>query len=440
MKISLLPFNSPNWGRFLLLLCLVISHFSLSAQWSYMDFLQYPNLNKNVTGMHFFDANHGVLSANNFNSSADGELMWTNDGGQNWVTDTIFPNTFAHTRSLFFLTDSIGLVSADGNILRTTNHGQSWSNVLTAGGSLIMDFPSSSTGYALKKQNGEMYKTTDAGQSWTQGANAFPFYSFNFADSLTGILATYPPGGTSSNPSILYRTSNGGVTWDSLMTLSDTTSWGYPYFFLNPQMDCLGDTCLILDGWSSLHARTFDGGIGWTIWQDTSLFLEKSYVRFRPDGKAFAGSNFMAVSSSTDFGSSWSFEFSTSATPATVMNFAFRDSTCTFAMGDFGLLESGCFPATARDVALDHPNESLNLFPNPANEVIGIDMHAEIGNEAKLEVYNQFGQMIEQVYAGFLTSNEKHFKLNTENYPNGVYRMRLSSGGNDLFKTFVIAH
>lgn len=433
-------FISPKLGRFTLLICLVISHFSLSGQWSYMDFLQYPALNKNITGMHFFDGNHGVLSANNFSSTANGELMWTSDGGQSWATDTNFPSTFSHTRSLFFLTDSIGIVSADGNILRTSNYGQSWSTVLTAGGNLIMDFPSSSTGYAVKKQNGELYKTTDSGQSWTQGANAFPFYSFNFVDSLTGILATYPAGGTSTNPSILYRTSNGGVTWDSLFTLSDTTSWGYPYFFLNPQMDCLGDTCLVVDGWSNLHARTFDGGIGWTIWQDTTQILPKDYVRFRSDGMAFAGSNFMSVVSSTNYGTSWDFEFSSSASPATVMNFAFRDSTCTFAFGDFGTLESGCFPATARDVALDNRTESLSLYPNPANETIGIELHAEIGYETKLEVYNQFGQMIEQVYAGFLTSSEKRFKLNTENYPNGVYRMRLRSGGNDLFQTFVVAH
>ena len=121
------PSISLKLRQVLLFACLLLAHFSSSAQWAYMDFLQYPDLNRHITSMHFFDANHGVLSATNFSSTANGQLRWTNDGGQSWALDTIFPDTFAYARSLVFVTDSIGLVSADGNILRTTDQGQSWS-------------------------------------------------------------------------------------------------------------------------------------------------------------------------------------------------------------------------------------------------------------------------------------------------------------------------
>lgn len=68
----------------------------------------------------------------------------------------------------------------------------------------------------------------------------------------------------------------------------------------------------------------------------------------------------------------------------------------------------------------------LQLFPNPANEVLQVNFDLNNQSNSSLVVYNSLGQ---KVYFENLHSNIGSMKINTANLPEGVYFCSISEGG-----------
>jgi len=203
-------------------------------------------------------------------------------------------------------------VSRDKAIWRTTNCGQSWTQVLCASpattGTVSAFFLGSTKGWvaaADDSTNVTIFRTKDGGKSWTRSQLRAPqiihdsCLSFTRADQ--GWLMLIPDHGMNSSPGDLYRTRDGGAHWRKVnSTGASPHAWiweeaALPEFeHLHPYLVCGGATAFRNDstGWvcGSLASTTPgflfippDGGLNWQL-QHLSLPASFQPGRMEPIG------------------------------------------------------------------------------------------------------------------------------------------------------------
>lgn len=85
--------------------------------------------------------------------------------------------------------------------------------------------------------------------------------------------------------------------------------------------------------------------------------------------------------------------------------------------------ESICCDDVNKNLVL---SEGLNLFPNPASDVVSVATSNEIEGEVEVFVYNFEGR--EMLYDNFLNKGKVNQKVDIKHLPQGEYVVRLSSG------------
>lgn len=150
---------------------------------------------------------------------------------------------------------------------------------------------------------GQIYATTDGGQTWVAqhyGGAQSPFIDgVWFFDAASGYVLGDPPAG--STQFVLLRTTNGGSTWDHLagepVGGSGEAGWNNSFWWSDPR-----------HGWFGTNAshiwRTADGG---ATWQSAPSGGASSFALTFPDSlTGVAGHGDGAVGRSTDGGLTWS--------------------------------------------------------------------------------------------------------------------------------------
>ena len=167
-----------------------------------------------------------------------GVIHRTTNGGANWTNMTatgMFTNTTdAFADFVTFLTPSVGVAVGDPvagvyEIWRTTNGGLSWAVVPSAN----IPAPLSATEFAIvnlyTKQGtsniwfgtnqGRIYYSTNSGQTWSvsvAAANTTTITEIAFNSANNGVAFGFNSGQTFE----MYNTTDGGVTWNPINTIS----------------------------------------------------------------------------------------------------------------------------------------------------------------------------------------------------------------------------
>lgn len=228
----------------------------------------YPSSISNAT---FYDAE--CPTQNCFLASNVG-IMMSNDQGKNWdlvtvdsMGGTIFDIHFAPNNP------SIGYgVMGGGNMIKTTNGGLNWSfiNFPADDCLLAVDFIDENIGWVVGS-GGRFGKTNDGGVTWEifNGAD-LDFVSaqylltgdlndVHFVNESVGFIASY---------SVLLRTQNGGVTWDSITNIQAKN-----IHFIDENNGYAAGL------WESIY-HTVDGGDNWINEQPTGLNHELNSIHF----------------------------------------------------------------------------------------------------------------------------------------------------------------
>ena len=188
--------------------------------------------------------------------------------------DTIVTNP--QISKLYMLNSSNGWAVGNGYLLRTTNGGTTWYNVLSVNPTGAY-FLTSTKGWVIGDYSetnvGSLYRTTTGGQNWTRYDVPFNNGYIQFLDDNNGYVLEITGAAMNKQSVILFKTTDGGATWvqnynndpnapgagNSLplgghkngMTFSNaTTGWvggdiptnGYVYFY-----------------------KTIDSGVTWTL-------------------------------------------------------------------------------------------------------------------------------------------------------------------------------
>jgi hypothetical protein len=103
-----------------------------------------------------------------------------------------------------------------------------------------------------------------------------------------------------------------------------------------------------------------------------------------------------------------------------------------------------CYPGKCadRDISLVCPDleniasTKISLYPNPASEVIKIEIYSEALRNARIEIYNSFGILIKGITVGDI-SGLSTSQLDLNGYENGMYMVRTFIGEKVENKVFV---
>lgn len=303
---------------------------------------QFPSLDRPypMYRLAFSDADSGIATANSWGSiytryfrTFDGGLTWhfrfnrldqnylnifpfgngewlvfvrgaglldrSTDGGTIWldydpdVVDprpvTVRDGTFVDRMHAFAACDAFtqaaGLHPA---LFRTTDGAASWEHVVLNGIEPFstyerIAFPTTQTGYLLGNRSGgvkgyELVRTTDAGETWESrlsfGRDEQRFFGLHFTTPSTGFLVE----GAGDSTGVVFRTEDGGETWDSL-AIADGSPRNVVFF------ERMNGFIL---GYPSLLLRTTDGGDSWNreeLWPEEveTVYPELQDIALLPD-------------------------------------------------------------------------------------------------------------------------------------------------------------
>jgi photosystem II stability/assembly factor-like uncharacterized protein len=174
--------------------------------WEYQGSTAHYNYSN---GFQFTDENIGY-SIGGGSTGLSGTVFKTMDGGVNWTImnggDEVITNAIA---SIYFTDENTGLVSGGDKTMKTTDGGETWTQVSDIAFKQIQ-FVNDTLGFARTTgYTSRIYKTTDAGENWEvsfeieEGINSFDFVNENVG-YLTG------------DNGLFYKTTDGGTNWSEL--------------------------------------------------------------------------------------------------------------------------------------------------------------------------------------------------------------------------------
>ena len=263
-----------------------------------------------------------------------GTVLRSTNGGDTWSVQTLEQNQDLYSAHIH--PSGIGLITGEARVYRTTDHGATWTPVQIGSYHIRLNkvsFGTDQFGAAAGWQNQGGYengviRTTDGGRHWSnvtggnaqwlgvhlrpngvgwigggQGVNRHTTDHFatttNHPGPSVAVRCTWALSATTAlmgggyiNGGV-YRTTNGGSTWQQVLNGGNI----YDIWFVN---DALG----FCGGAGGSIARTTDGGATWT-WIDTPSNSDINSIFFLNDTLGWFAGN--GGARTTDGGDTWTF-------------------------------------------------------------------------------------------------------------------------------------
>lgn len=179
------------------------------------------------------------------------------------------------------------------------NSGEYWDAIGTIGG-VNVDFPSENVGYVSCRSGATMYKTTNGGETWqvltTPSTDQYAgIYGMYFFDENTGFISEV------FAPANIYKTIDGGLTWIESCPLSIATSIINDIEFSSPQNG-------VAAAWYGQCVHTADGGTSWSLAtydKDYGSSVDYNGVSFSDSLTGYMVGEQATILKTTDGGASW---------------------------------------------------------------------------------------------------------------------------------------
>ncbi len=256
------------------------------------DFVLDINSINNVKGFAF------VFSS----SSYSGYLLRTQNTGLTW--DTVYSDYGLYSGHIDFSNEMQGAMvptSFYSNLVITTNDGgETWTEQPVPGIEGVSDNYICYNGNFLyiTGLSGKMYRSSDNGGAWERiDKRTFNdnIYQMQFLNDNTGFaLSTDYGSGVASSG--LFKTDNGGETWERIANLMNSNG-AFCFINLSAGMYCY-------EGIGTTIAKTEDGGETWTFIDFTDISLNPYVIKFFDDNNGLiAGEG--PILRTTDGGETW---------------------------------------------------------------------------------------------------------------------------------------
>lgn len=356
------------------------------------------------------------------------------DIGETWsLISTISPGSRAHTFFVSSVDSNYWIASMDesaGRVLRTTDYGTSWSVVwgpaaLTSYGMPLMADQTTANQVYLNPDNSVLLRSTNWGLNWSPaGAQVF-----RSPDNIT--VAWEDPntiysgdGVTGSGVAELFKTTNGGVNWTLIHTVSGSEIPFTAVTSLDPNL--------------SYHSCWSSGG----IWKSINKWSNFSQVATtgnawavdiaKDDPTAVAyGLYSSSVYHSTNSGVSFT---STSAGSSPEAGMLFYNRGILLSQKGGGVYKLNIIydvPTAVNPLSGNVPlvfKLSQN-FPNPFNPVTKFKIDIAKQSNVKIKIFDILGREIEQIVNQNFSAGIYEITFDASDYNSGVYFYQLIADG-----------
>jgi photosystem II stability/assembly factor-like uncharacterized protein len=414
------PHNLTAAKLFPLIILLLFADLNYStAQWmnstgnsSYLDAYR---------SVYFFDSKTGYITGFNNVSGNYGVILYTSDGGLNWVNRSIVADYYLYC--ICFINKNRGYIGgSDGTILRTDDGGISWvrQNSGTKYNLSGISFINEDTGLAAG--NGfftpVIVRTTNGGINWINIPldTNLDLYDVCMTDIKHGFAV--------GNRSIL-QTDDGGITW-----IRNPIGYYFYLFDLSFPNPMTGYTTgyPLYSNYRGCVLRTTDGGGHWFNFSPDDTVYKPMDIHFTNSEHGYTAGWFGKIYKTTDAGHHWTAQ--NSGTESWLYAIHFINENTGWIAGDYGtilhtsngginwILQQGKTPAP----------ESFGLhqnYPNPFNNSTTIKYSISRRAKVSIKVYNVLGQQIINLVDEFKEPGIHSAVFNGTNLASGVYFYRL---------------
>ncbi len=197
---------------------------------------------------------------------------------------------------LFFLTAFLLLVSfIDSNAQAVDDW--SWSHPRPGGQTLRWCQMFNANTYYAVGYGGNFFKTTNGGTTWKHTVCSIPWrgtnstlYDAHFFNMNTGVVAGYKE---------IFRTTDGGNTWDTCAGVTSQTSTHYKFSFINSNTGFVA-------GASGRVFKTTNAGVSWTPTPDPTAGTSSKYsCYFINANTGMVGESSADIWRTTNGGANW---------------------------------------------------------------------------------------------------------------------------------------
>ena len=358
-----------------------------------------------------------------------------------------------------FINDKIGFSCGEGVILKTTNGGMNWINILN-------DAPIKPYSGIFPVDSNLIYavgffrtivKSTNGGNNWTILENGNTgegdYYALYFINSITGwislnyasvrgIMKTTNGGKTfdisqSGTPkdlffnsslnglgvgglSYIYKTSNAGINWSSYSIIQ--TGDFYRLSFINNNT-----------GFTASHKAVYKTTNFGNSWDSVGYIPAFVYsISFSDDKVGYAGTAY-AILKTTTGGRDWSFQIATGV----VYNIHSKGKDLIWTCGNAGRIwhttNGGMSFINNISTTIPDEFELFQNYPNPFNNKTIIKLEIIKMGNYEMEIFNIAGKKIETIFNGDLNTGQYQIIYDAKELSSGNYFYRFS--GNNISET-----
>jgi len=381
--------------------------------------------------------NDNLIYGGGFNSI----FFKTTNGGNNWECGFLSAEGMSsNIQSIYFVNSDIGFAAFSyGMAAKTTDGGLTWKQVIpittSATATLYSTFfLNQDYGFVVGKEGSNVdviYKTTDGGVSWDKKTNLFAtnLRAVVFKDLNNGIVvgeklkASYTTnGGTTWTPSV-FNTLPPGTTTPTL--------FGVTYSAGNNAV-AVGDKLILLSS---------DGGSTWNYSPVTNLVESINSAKFINQNNGWAVGSRTSVPRSvgvyftSDAGLTWNNQATLAVfdTMRALQDVFISPSGYVWIGGGSGTIYTNSPLVGITDINKTPASFSLNQnYPNPFNPSTKISWQMPNGGDVLLKVFDVLGNEIATLVNEFKQSGNYEVEFPSSNagrfLANGVYFYRLQAG------------
>lgn len=382
-----------------LLIATLASSAPLAAQWSAVT----TPITGKLETVVFTSATNG------FTAGSFQYMHKTTDGGATWTSAGSYD-----AKDLYFFdaNNGYGASHVGSSMKKTTNGGATWSPITPPNSSSQWGtFATSATTCYFIATDDKVHKSINSGSSFTT-------FTITTTSSLTDIWFTDANTGyITSDGGVIYKTTNAGSTWTTNYTGAPGT-WLTSIYFVNTN---LGFAC----GANGMVLKTTNAGGSWTLLTTNSTAM-LSCVRFYDGINGIVVGYGGTILHTVDGGATWVQDVSN--TTKWLYSAAYTGSASSaIVVGDSGtVLKNTSIPSGIYDHGTDVLTE-LNCFPNPANDLITLNVTSSINEQAIPEIYALNGSLVKSFAGVGMIPGENVIRLNIADLAPGIYFIRMNA-------------
>jgi photosystem II stability/assembly factor-like uncharacterized protein len=359
----------------------------------------------------------------------DDKFYKTTDAGLNWneVSSLSYPSHIRVQDMSAANEDSIWICGNSGDttlIYATFNGGESWEQqYLNTGGRYLYFIEifsrenAMAMGCAYSDVPLPVVQTTNVGEDWIEKNTEYLIHDYGEANCIS--MVNMETAFFQKKWSTLYKSTDGGTTWDSVYTPHS----GESVNFYNEQFGLLGTT------FGRIHS-TVDGGTTWEEISNLGLNSVKC-IEFLPGTPnriwvSVAQNLFF----SEDSGRTW-FEYSIDG------DFLSYDIDFVDDQHGWIMAENMVYYTETGDRIVSDLVNIINVpldfklsqnYPNPFNPTTQIEYSLPKSEHVKIFIYNTIGQKVRTLENGVVSAGLHEVIINAQDLASGIYYYRIEAG------------